>query len=211
MNSPTKCVPPDGPLSFPYKGNPSFSFDQLYRDHVDTIYRLAQRMCHHQDDARDVVQETFLNAFRKFSQFRGEAQVSTWLYTIATRACLRMRRLRSGEPGRKVSLEQDPSTSDGTFRLQVPIQGLSPEQALEKKEIRKALQAAIQKLPDKYRVILVLRDMEGLSSKQVGKILNLQDRAVKSRLHRARAFVKQELNTLGVPGISPIPFSKKTA
>ena len=186
------------------------AFDQLYRDHVDTIYRLAQRLCEHQDDARDVVQETFLNAFRKYKQFRGDAQVSTWLYTIATRACLRMRRRRSGEPGYKLSLQQFIPTSEGEFRLQIPIQGLSPEQALEKKELRKALQAAIQKLPDKYRVILVLRDMEGLSAKQVGTILKLQERAVKSRLHRARLFVRKELSARGVPGIASNHSGKKT-
>ncbi len=174
-------------------------FDRLYRDHVDRIYRLAQRLCGHGDDARDLVQETFLNAFRKFKQFRGDAQVSTWLYTIASRACLRMRRKRKGEPDRELSLEEFVPTSEGEFRLQIATQWLTPEQALEKKELRRALNTAIQKLPKKYRLVLVLRDMEGLSAREVGTVVGLSERAVKSRLHRARLFVRKELSAGGVP------------
>ncbi len=174
-------------------------FHRLYRDHVDRIYRLAQRLCGHGDDARDLVQETFLNAFRKFKQFRGDAQVSTWLYTIASRACLRMRRKRKGEPDRELSLEEFVPTSEGEFRLQIATQRLTPEQALEKKELRRALNTAIQKLPKKYRLVLVLRDMEGLSAREVGTVVGLSERAVKSRLHRARLFVRKELSAGGVP------------
>ncbi len=175
------------------------AFDGLYRDHVDRMFRLAQRPCGHSDDARDLVQETFLNAYRKFKDFRGEAQVSTWLYTIASRACLRMRRKRKGEPERELSLDEFIPTSEGEFRLQIPIQGLTPEEALEKKELRKALNAAIQKLPQKYRLVLVLRDMEGVSAKEVGTVMGLNERAVKSRLHRARLFVRRELSARGLP------------
>lgn len=174
-------------------------FDRLYREHVDRMFRLAQRLCGHADDARDLVQETFLNAYRRFDQFRGEAQVSTWLYRIASRACLRMRRKRKGEPARELSLDEFIPTSEGELRLQIPIQGLSPEEALEKKELKRALNQAIQKLPAKYRLVLVLRDMEGLSAKEVGDIMGLNERAVKSRLHRARLFVRKELSASGVP------------
>ncbi len=175
------------------------AFDRLYRKHVDRMFRLAQRLCGHTDDARDLVQETFLNAYRRFGQFRGEAQVSTWLYTIASRACLRMRRKRKGEPARELSIDEFIPTSEGELRLQIPIQGLTPEEALEKKELKRALNAAIQKLPPKYRLVLVLRDMEGLSAKEVGDIMGLNERAVKSRLHRARLFVRKELSARGVP------------
>ncbi len=175
------------------------AFDRLYREHVDRMFRLAQRLCGHADDARDLVQETFLNAYRSFNQFRGDAQVSTWLYTIASRACLRMRRKRKGEPARELSLDEFIPTSEGELRLQIPIQGLSPEEALEKKQLKRALNAVIQKLPPKYRLVLVLRDMEGLSAKEVGDIVGLNERAVKSRLHRARLFVRKELSARGVP------------
>ena len=173
-------------------------FDRLYRDHVDLVYRYAHRLCGEVEAAKDLVQETFLNAYKGFNSFRGDAQVSTWLYTIASRACLRMRRKRKGEPERELSLDEFVPTSDGEFRLQIPMEGLTPEEALQNKELRNALDHAIDKLPKKYRMALVLRDMEGLSAKDVGAIMGLNERAVKSRLHRARLFVRRELSVRGI-------------
>ena len=174
------------------------NFDTLYRDHVDLMYRFANRLCGETEAAKDLVQETFLNAYRGFKNFRGDAQVSTWLYAIAARACLRMRRKRKGEPERELSLDEFIPASEGEFRLQIPVDGLSPEEALENKELRQALDAAIDKLPKKYKMVLVLRDMEGVSAKEVGTIMGLNERAVKSRLHRARLFVRRELSARGV-------------
>lgn len=174
------------------------AFDQLYRDHVDLIYRFAQRLCGEPDAAKDIVQDTFLNAYRGFKKFRGDARVSTWLYTIASRACLRMRRKRKGEPEQELSLEEFIPTSEGEFKLQIPMDGLTPEEALQNKELRRTLDQAIEKLPPKYRMVLVLRDMEGLSAKEVGTIMGLNERAVKSRLHRARLFVRRELSARGI-------------
>lgn len=165
---------------------------------MDLIYRFAQRLCGEADAAKDIVQDTFLNAYRGFKKFRGDAQVSTWLYTIASRACLRMRRKRKGEPERELSLEEFIPTSEGEFKLQIPMDGLTPEEALQNKELRRALDQAIEKLPPKYRMVLVLRDMEGLSAKEVGTIMGLNERAVKSRLHRARLFVRRELSARGI-------------
>lgn len=176
----------------------SEAFDKLYREHIDLVYRYAHRLCGEPESAKDLVQETFLNAYRGLKHFRGEARVSTWLYTIASRACLRMRRKRKGAPERELSLEEFVPTSDGEFRLQVPIDGLTPEQALENKELREALEQAINKLPKKYRMTLVLRDMEGLSAGETGAIMGLTERAVKSRLHRARLFVRRELTGRGI-------------
>lgn len=174
------------------------AFDKLYRDHVDLVYRYAYRLCGDMESANDLVQETFLNAFRGMNAFRGDARVSTWLYTIASRAAMRLRRKRKGAPERELSLEEFIPTSDGEFRLQIPIEGLTPEQALENKELREALDQAINKLPKKYRIALVLRDMEGLSAKEVSGIMGLSERAVKSRLHRARLFVRRELSGRGI-------------
>lgn len=176
----------------------SNGFDRLYRNHVDLVYRYAHRLCGEVEAAKDLVQETFLNAYRGFNSFRGDAQVSTWLYTIASRACLRMRRKRKGEPERELSLDEFVPTSDGEFRLQIPMEGLTPEEALQNKELRQALDQAIGKLPKKYKMALVLRDMEGLSAKEVGSVMGLNERAVKSRLHRARLFVRRELSARGI-------------
>lgn len=178
-------------------------FDQVYRDYVDLIYRFAYRLCGESEAAKDIVQETFLSAYKGLKDFRGEAQLSTWLYTIASHACMRMRRKRKGEPDRELSLEEFIPTSDGEFKLQIPIDGLSPEEALQNKELRRILNQAIDTLPPQYRMVLVLRDMEGLSAKEVGSIMRLNERAVKSRLHRARLFVRKELSNKGLAETSP--------
>lgn len=174
------------------------AFDKLYREHVDLVYRYAHRLCGEPESAKDLVQETFLNAYRGLKDFRGDSRISTWLYTIASRACLRMRRKRKGAPERELSLEEFVPTSEGEFRLQIAVDGLTPEQALENKELREALEQAINKLPKKYRMALVLRDMEGLSAGETGAIMGLTERAVKSRLHRARLFVRRELSAGGI-------------
>lgn len=169
------------------------AFDRLYREHVDRMYRFAQRLCGSPDDAKDLVQETFLSAYRGLKDFRGDSSVSTWLYAIAAHACQRMRRKRKGEPEHKLSLDALIPTSDGDLLLQVPGDDLSPEERLEHKELRRSLLTAVQKLPKKYRMVLVLRDMEGLSARETGAVMGLTERAVKSRLHRARLFVRHEL------------------
>ncbi|MBH0176372.1 MAG: sigma-70 family RNA polymerase sigma factor, partial [Nitrospira sp.] len=115
------------------------------------MYRYANRLCGETEAAKDLVQETFLNAYRGFNRFRGDAQISTWLYTIASRVCLRMRRKRKGAPERELSLEEFIPSSEGEFHLQIPVEGLSPEEALQNKELRQALDAAIDKLPKKYK------------------------------------------------------------
>lgn len=192
------------PQSHSSDGRPASSqgardtFEALYKDNVDLIYRYASRLCGETEAAKDLVQETFLNAYRGFKNFRGAAQISTWLYTIASRACLRMRRRRKGAPERELSLDEFIPTSDGEFRLQIPVEGLNPEDALQNKQLREALDVAIGKLPKKYKMVLVLRDMEGLSAKDVGAIMGLNERAVKSRLHRARLFVRRELSARGL-------------
>src|SRR5213592_3346512 len=162
-------------------GDERSQFDKIYRDHIDLIYRYANRLCGDVESAKDLVQETFLNAYRGFKDFRGDAQISTWLYTIASRASIRMRRKRKGGPERELSLDEFIPTSEGEFRLQIPTEGLTPQEALENKEIRRALHQAIVKLPKKYRLVLVLRDMEGLTAREVGSIMGLNERAVKSR------------------------------
>src|SRR5262245_20254854 len=128
--------PPARPLSKkPTPATNAQEFDRLYRDHVDLIYLYAHRLCGEVKAAKHLEQETLLNAYRGLKDFRGEAQSSTWLYTIASRACMRMRRKRKGEPERELSLDEFVPTSEGEFRLQIPIDGLTPEQALENKEL----------------------------------------------------------------------------
>src|SRR5262249_5005648 len=113
-------------------------------------------------------------------------------------ACMRMRRKRTGKAEGKLSLAELVPTSEGGVRLQIPIDALTPEEALQNKELREALDQAINNLPRKHRMTIVLQDMEGLSAKEVGTIMGLTERAVKSRLHRARLFVRRELSARGM-------------
>ena len=198
MARPASVSPKTGSPETQGDGHVRLSFDDLYRDHVDRIFRYAQRLCGEPEAAKDLVQDTFLNAYRGYKDFRGEFQVSTWLYTIASRACQRLRRKRKGQPDHELSLEDFIPSTDGELRLQIPVEGLTPEEALANKQLRRALDQAIGRLPPKYRMVLVLRDMEELSAKEVGAVMGLNERAVKSRLHRARLFVRRELSARGV-------------
>ncbi len=109
-----------------------------------------------------------------------------------------MHRKRKGEPRGVFSLDQFIPTSEGEFRLQIQMDGLTPEEVLQHKELQQALELAINKLPKKYRLPLVLRDMEELSAKEVGTIMELNERTIKSRLHRARLFIRKELSARGI-------------
>jgi RNA polymerase sigma-70 factor (ECF subfamily) len=183
-----------GPAPSPDGRRDLVTFDRLYRENVDRVYRFAQRMCGPGEDPQDLVQETFLKAYRALGRFRGEAQASTWLYTIAARAFMRMRRRRTGQPEHELSLDEFIPAAGGELKLQIPAKDLSPEEALLKKEVGLALHKAIHALPPKYRAVLVLRDMEGLSAKETGAVMGLNERAVKSRLHRARLFIRKQLS-----------------
>jgi len=176
---------------------PTEGFDELYRENVDRLYRFAQRVCA-PEDSHDLVQETFLNAYRALDQFRGESQASTWLYRIAIRVCLAMRRRKRAGGDRNLSLDELIPTEEGDFQIQIPSDGLTPQETVENKEVRRALNHAVRALPQKYRIVLVLRDMEGLSAKEVAAIMGLNERAVKSRLHRARLFLRRELGAKGI-------------
>ena len=173
-------------------------FDTIYREHADKLFAFGQKICGHAEDAKDLVQETFLNAYRGLDRFRGEAKMSTWLYAIAVRVCIRKRRKKKDAPDRELSLEEFLPTDEGEFRLQPIAAGPDPERALQNKELKDALDGAIQALPRHYRLVLVLRDMEGLSAREVGSIMGLNERAVKSRLYRARLFVRQRLSQKGI-------------
>src|SRR5258705_11810728 len=110
MRTPAPKTPPQRPAM-----QEPDEFDRLYIDHVDLIYRYAHRLCGETESAKDLVQETFLNAYKGFQDFRGDPKVSTWLYTIPSRACIRMRGNRKGEPEHELSPAEFGHTSHGEF------------------------------------------------------------------------------------------------
>ncbi len=171
------------------------AFSQLVRRHEDRIYRLARHVCAGMPaEADDVYQETFLTAYRKLALFRGESELSTWLYRIASNLCLMRRRKKSREPF-VAELDRPHSHDDGDAPLAQRLAdgAPTPEESARKKELSAAVAAALTRLPVEYRLVVALRDIEELPASEAAKILKISVAALKSRLHRGRMFLRAEL------------------
>ena len=153
------------------------------------LYRFGLRMCGNVEDAGDVAQESLISMARSLRDFRGDSSVSTWLYTIARRFCIKKRRRSKFAPAREDSL--DVPENGASDRLADPAP--DPEQAASNRELATVLTQAIAALDPAQREVLVLRDIEGLPAAEVARILGVSVDAVKSRLHRARVAIRQEL------------------
>ncbi len=161
---------------------------RLFEEYGGLVYTLGRRICGDPDTADDLVQETFLRALDAWEGFEGRSKPSTWLYTIATRACSRMRRLRAGQPARMERLDRLlPSGDEGI--LQVPSPD-DPEAEAVLGEATEAVREAIWQLPLEFRLPLVLKEVMDLSVSEVATILGVKEATVKTRLHRARLKVR---------------------
>jgi len=168
------------------RGGDSTATDQLLSRHELRIYRYGLRMCGNEADARDVLQETLLAAFKGLSSFRGESLVSTWLFQIARSFCIKQRRRRGGEP------MQHESVDAPEVRKVLSEQSLTDVRS-HAREVSSLIQAAIRTLTPEYREALVLRDIEGMSAEEAAVVVGVEVGALKSRLHRARMALKQQL------------------
>jgi len=168
------------------------ALDQLLQREQSRVYRFGMKMCGNSEDAEDVLQETLLSMVRNIGDFKGSSSLSTWLYTIARSFCIKKRRRGKFAPDREESLDGD--TNKEIRQIFDPAS--SPEKQVESIQIRDALDHAIATLEPKYREVLVLRDLEGLSAPEVSQVLGLGIDAIKSRLHRARSMVRQQLAPL---------------
>jgi RNA polymerase sigma-70 factor (ECF subfamily) len=165
---------------------------KLLERYAPAVYRFGAKMCRNPEDARDVMQETLLAAARGLREFRGGASLSTWLFTIARSFCIKARRQRAGAPSEGAVLGDDAAG-------QVPATDQAPDQILEQRELGAAIDAAIASLDPVYREVLVLRDVEGLTAREVAQVLGVGVDAVKSRLHRARVAVRDRIAPLLAP------------
>jgi RNA polymerase sigma-70 factor (ECF subfamily) len=171
----------------------SEAIPKLLELYGDKIHALGLRLCGGPQEAEDIVQETFLSAFRHWDQFEGRAQPSTWLFTIASRVCQRMHRKRSGEPTFMESL--DNLLPAGTDSLPDPA-SLEPnavDQAV-KHELEEVVHIAISRLPMRFRLPLVLKDLADFKISEIAEILGLKEATVKTRTHRARLTLRKELS-----------------
>ena len=190
----------DGELLTAARQGDAAALEALLVRYQPHLYRFGLRMCGNENDAGDVAQESLISMARSLRDFRGDASVSTWLYTIARRFCIKKRRRSKFAPAREESL--DAPGIDAAHRLADPAP--SPEQTATNRELQRALTLAIDGLEPAQREVLVLRDIEGLSAPEVASVLGVSVDAVKSRLHRARVAVRQALApVLGGPGDEP--------
>jgi RNA polymerase sigma-70 factor (ECF subfamily) len=162
---------------------------KLLERYAPAVYRFGAKMCRDPEDAKDVMQDTLLAAARGLREFRGGATLSTWLFTIARSFCIKKRRQRVGTPSEIVPLESESPR-------RIPATDPQPDEAAGDRQIGAALDAAIHQLEPVYREVLVLRDVEGLTAPEVATVLGIGVDAVKSRLHRARIFVRDRLAPL---------------
>jgi len=157
------------------------------------IYRLALKMLHNPQDAEDVLQETFIKAYRALPKFNGRSKVSTWLYRIATNEALMFLRKKKPE---FISVEIPRENELGEQEsLQIVDWCCIPEDELASDEARQHLDLSIEKLSLALRSVFILRDIEGLSIKETAEILEISESAVKIRLHRARMQLREHLTS----------------
>ena len=167
--------------------------EQVFRDYAPRIYSLALRMLGNEADAEDVTQEVLLQLIRKLDTFRGESAFPTWLHRITVNAALAHRRKRANREDKHVREPLDNFLEDGRHAADVRHWSLSPDQEALDRETRDLIEKAIAGLPDAYRDVYVLADVEGLSNPEIADILGMSLSAVKSRLHRARLVMRNAL------------------
>ncbi len=169
------------------------SFDKLVSLYEDRIYHLAIKMLSEEQDAHEVVQETFLSAYRNLKSFRGEASFYTWINRIAVNACYKKLRGRKKDE-RSLSLDDvHPFPEGKPPGAGVANWDFNPVRKTMNTELGQKMKEAIMKLPEKYRIVFYYKDIEGLTNEKIGEILDLSVPAVKSRLNRARLFLRKEL------------------
>lgn len=173
------------------QGGDEAALTELINRYSPKVYRFGMKMCRHEQDAEEVLQDTLLAAAKGLPDFRGQSSLSTWLYTIARSYCIKRRRKHVDEPSTLEPLHE--LRAEGVPQL---VDQRGPDDEAASREIEAALELAIDELEPMYREVLVLRDLEGLTAPEVGEILELGVEAVKSRLHRARAQVRQRIAPL---------------
>lgn len=172
------------------------AFEELVRRHRGRVYSLALRMMKNEEEALEIVQETFLSAFRNLPEFRGESQFGSWIHRIAANfALMRLRHRRVVDQVEEPLDGLDESfDKDGRWDLfPSGMWGRRADQLALDGELREKLVAAVDSLPELYRAVFLLRDVEGLSYNEIAESLETTVSAVKSRLHRARIALRQEL------------------
>jgi RNA polymerase sigma-70 factor (ECF subfamily) len=173
----------DAPLVDRLRRGEPRAFEDLVIGYQHRVFGVALRMLGNRAEAEELAQEVFLRAYRAIGEFRGDAKLSTWLYAIASRLCLN--RLSSGE--RRMARQGEETLT------RLASSEIGPAEELERSELEAALHRAIAELADERRIVIVLRDLEGLSYEEIAAALELEPGTLRSRLHRARMDLRDKL------------------
>jgi RNA polymerase sigma-70 factor, ECF subfamily len=193
-------IPPDdGSLVLRLQRGENEAFEELVRAHAARLLRVARRLLASEEDARDAVQDAFIAAFKSIGNFESSALLSTWLHRIVVNACLMKLRTRRRKPEEDIEQHLPRFLADGHQVESTAAWSESPETILQRGELSQLVRRSIDELPDTYRAVLLLRDIEELSTEEVAKMLGTTANAVKIRLHRAR----QALRALLDPHLRP--------
>jgi RNA polymerase sigma-70 factor (ECF subfamily) len=168
-------------------------FYQLVERYEKSLYNFGMRMCDNPSDTEDMVQDTFLNVFKYLKGFRYETKFKNWLYRIATSACLKKKRRSKFAPDRELSLDEFLPSDESAITTELPRWASQPLDRLLNEELGGIIQQALLDLPEKYRLVVVLRDVEGFNTQETAEILGLTPANIKVRLHRARLFLRDAL------------------
>jgi RNA polymerase sigma-70 factor (ECF subfamily) len=183
---------PDVALVDSARGGDVHAFETLVNKYDRQIFRIAQHITQNKEDAQDVVQDAFLKAYEKLDQFQGNSKFYTWLVRIAVNESLM--RLRKRRTGKMVSIDDDIETEEGSVPRDLADWSPNPEQNYGQAELAEILRKTIQGLPHGFRIVFVLRDVDGLSTEETAETLGLSVPAVKSRLLRARLQLRERLS-----------------
>ena len=197
-------VLPDADIVRRVRAGDTALFEVLMRRHNQRVYRVARAVVKDEADAEDVMQQAYINAFTHLAQFEERSQFSTWLTRIVLHeAFSRRRKTQRSELLGGLASQVDGDGGDFMDRLESP--NADPERQAYAQELTRVLEAAVDTLPETYRMVFMLRDIEGLSTNETGEGLGLGPEAVKTRLHRARAMIRRAV-TAQIGEVAPGTF-----
>jgi RNA polymerase sigma-70 factor, ECF subfamily len=183
-----------GPLVRSAAAGDRVAMERLLVRAQEVAYRFSLLVCGHAEDAEDVMQDALLKTYQHVTAIEDADAFRTWLYSTVRNACLMKRRRRVGEPAQFVSLERGGTSRDGTEApLEIATPAASAEPQLADAWMDRRLRRALGRLPGSYRMIVVMREIEGLTTKEVATIAGLSEANVKTRLHRARLMLRRYL------------------